>query len=138
MGTEAATVLVVDDEPLNADLLEQELGAAGYRTVAAASGEQALAAAAQLAPDLILLDVTMGGIDGYETCRRLKASEATRAIPVIFLTARTETFEKVRAFGSGAVDYVTKPFELGTLLDRLERITHGEQPGQPREPGAPW
>jgi DNA-binding NtrC family response regulator len=119
LGTEAGTVLIVDDEPLNADLLEQELGAAGYRTVSAASGEEALAAAAKHAPDLILLDVVMGGIDGYETCRRLKASEATRAIPVIFLTALAETFEKVRAFGSGAVDYVTKPFDTEELLARV-------------------
>jgi DNA-binding NtrC family response regulator len=119
LGTEAGTVLIVDDEPLNVDLLEQELGAAGYRTVAAASGEEALAATAKHAPDLILLDVMMGGIDGYETCRRLKAGEATRAIPVIFLTARTETFEKVRAFGCGAVDYVTKPFETEELLARV-------------------
>ena len=119
MGTEAGTVLIVDDEPLNVDLLEQELGAAGYRTVSAASGEEALAAAAKHAPDLILLDVMMGGIDGYETCRRLKASEATRTTPVIFLTARAETFEKVRAFGCGGVDYVTKPFETEELLARV-------------------
>jgi len=119
LGTEAGTVLIVDDEPLNVDLLEQELGAAGYRTVSAASGEEALAAAAKHAPDLILLDVMMGGIDGYETCRRLKASEATRTTPVIFLTARAETFEKVRAFGCGGVDYVTKPFETEELLARV-------------------
>ena len=114
-----ATVLIVDDEPLNVDLLEQELEAAGYRTVAAHSGEQALALAARAQPDLVLLDVMMAGIDGYETCRQLKASEATRAIPVIFLTALRETFEKVRAFGLGAVDYVTKPFDTEELLARV-------------------
>jgi len=115
----AATVLIVDDEPLNVDLLEQELGAAGYRTVSATNGEEALAAAAKSQPDLILLDVMMDGIDGYEVCKRLKASEATRAIPVVFLTALAETFEKVRAFGAGAVDYLTKPFETEELLARV-------------------
>src|SRR4029453_19083790 len=67
----------------------------------------------------ILLDVRMRGLDGYETCRRLKANEATRAIPVIFLTALSDTFEKVRAFASGAVDYLTKPFEPAELLARV-------------------
>jgi DNA-binding NtrC family response regulator len=119
MTPDAATVLVVDDQPLNVDLLEQELAAAGYRTVAASTGEDAIARAAEHAPELILLDVMMPGIDGYETCRRLKASEATRSIPVIFLTAVKETFEKVRAFELGAVDYVTKPFESEELLARV-------------------
>ena len=116
---DAATVLIVDDQPLNVDLLEQELEAAGYRTVSASGGEAALARAAESAPDLILLDVMMPGIDGYETCRRLKASEATRQIPVIFLTALKDSFEKVRAFELGAVDYVTKPFESEELLARV-------------------
>jgi len=119
LAAERASVLIVDDEPLNVDLLEQELGAAGYRTLAAASGEEALAVAAKSQPDLILLDVMMAGIDGYETCKRLKAGEATRTIPVIFLTALTDTFEKVRAFGLGAVDYVTKPFQSEELLARV-------------------
>jgi len=119
LAAEAASVLIVDDEPLNVDLLEQELGAAGYRTLSAASGEQALALAAKAQPDLVLLDIMMAGIDGYETCKKLKAAEATRAIPVIFLTALTDTFEKVRAFGVGAVDYVTKPFQTEELLARV-------------------
>ncbi len=116
---DVATVLVVDDEPFQLDLLEQELGAAGYRTVRASSGEEALALAARAQPDLVLLDVMMGGIDGYAVCRRLKTSEATRGIPVILLTALTETNEKVRAFREGAVDYVTKPFETEELLARV-------------------
>ena len=119
MHADAATVLIVDDQPLNVDLLEQELEAAGYRTVAATGGAQALARAVERAPDLILLDVMMPGIDGYETCRRLKAAEATRSVPVIFLTALKETFDKVRAFEIGAVDYVTKPFEPSELLARV-------------------
>ncbi len=115
----SATILIVDDEPWNVDLLEQELGAAGYRTVGATSGEEALAAAARFPPDLILLDVLMKGIDGYETCRRLKQDATLRAVPVIFLTALQETFEKTRAFREGAVDYVTKPFESEELLARV-------------------
>jgi DNA-binding NtrC family response regulator len=111
------TILIVDDEPANVDLLEQELADAGYKTLAAPGGEQALEIASK--SDLILLDVMMGGIDGYETCRRLKAGEATRAIPVIFLTALSDSFEKVRGFGAGAVDYVTKPFDLEELLARI-------------------
>jgi CheY-like chemotaxis protein len=79
-----ATVLIVDDEPLNIDLLEQELAAAGYRTLSAAGGEEALSKAEKLAPDLILLDIMMKDLDGYAVCARLKAGEATRAIPVIF------------------------------------------------------
>ena len=119
MATDAGLVLIVDDEPLNVDLLEQELSAAGYRTLAAQSGEDALALAATSQPDLILLDVMMAGIDGYETCRRIKAGAATRSIPVIFLTALKDTFDKVRAFRLGAVDYVTKPFETEELLARV-------------------
>ena len=114
-----ATILIVDDEPVNVDLLEQELADAGYRTLAARSGEEGIELAAREEPDLILLDVMMAGIDGYETCRRLKAGGATRAIPVIFLTALSDSFEKVRGFGAGAVDYVTKPFDTEELLARV-------------------
>ena len=114
-----ATLLIVDDEPANLDLLEQELGDAGYRTRSASSGELAIEIALKEKPDLILLDVMMGGIDGYEACRRLKAAEATRPIPVIFLTALSDSFQKVRGFGAGAVDYVTKPFDLEELLARI-------------------
>jgi formate hydrogenlyase transcriptional activator len=112
-------ILIVDDEPANVDLLEQELADAGYRTHSSSSGESALEAAGKEKPDLVLLDVMMGGIDGYETCRRLKAADATRPIPVIFLTALSDSFEKVRGFGAGAVDYVTKPFDLEELLARI-------------------
>jgi DNA-binding NtrC family response regulator len=114
-----AEILIVDDEPSNVELLEQELADAGYRTVSASSGEKAIELSRQKQPDLILLDVMMAGIDGYETCRRLKAAEATRAIPVIFLTALSDSFQKVRGFGAGAVDYVTKPFDHEELLARI-------------------
>ncbi|TAK81361.1 MAG: sigma-54-dependent Fis family transcriptional regulator [Betaproteobacteria bacterium] len=119
METERATVLIVDDEALNRDLLEQELAEAGYRTLSAASGEEALQLAAKSVPDLILLDALMAGLDGFATCERLKASETTRGIPVIFLTSLTDTEIKVRAFRVGAVDYVTKPFQTEELLARV-------------------
>ena len=118
-ANKGATVLIVDDEPLNVDLLEQELALAGYRTVAASSGDEAISKMAVALPDLVLLDVMMAGMDGYAVCERLKAGDATRSIPVIFLTALTDTFEKVRAFSVGAVDYVTKPFEPAELLARV-------------------
>ena len=119
MAPEGECILIVDDEAMNIDLLEQELGGSGYRTLAAKSGEEALAVAARAQPSLILLDAMLGSIDGYETCRRLKAAEATRTIPVIFLTALNDTFDKVRAFKAGAVDFVTKPFEPEELLARV-------------------
>jgi DNA-binding NtrC family response regulator len=119
LDAEPATVLIVDDEPLNRDLLEQELQEAGYRTLSAADGAQALERAANERPDLILLDALMQGLDGFETCARLKSSEATRAIPVIFLTSLSDTDIKLRAFEAGAVDYVTKPFQTEELLARV-------------------
>jgi DNA-binding NtrC family response regulator len=119
LAPEAATVLIVDDEALNRDLLEQELQDAGYRTVSAESGAQALEIAARDRPDLILLDAVMEGLDGFATCTRLKDAEATRAIPVVFLTALADTDVKVRGFRVGAVDYITKPFQTEELLARV-------------------
>ncbi len=116
---EPGTVLIVDDELLNRDLLEQELLEAGYRTLSAVNGEEAIEIAARLRPDLILLDAMMDGLDGFATCERLKAIEAARGIPVIFLTALTDTDTKLRAFKVGAVDYVTKPFQTEELLARV-------------------
>jgi formate hydrogenlyase transcriptional activator len=119
LEAEAPAVLVVDDERLNRDLLEQELLEAGYRTLSAANGKEALEIAANARPDLILLDAMMDGLDGFETCERLKSADATRSIPVIFLTALSDTEIKLRAFRAGAVDYVTKPFQAEELLARV-------------------
>ena len=102
-----ARILVVDDEALNVDLLEQELEAEGYATLSAASGEEALRIAQREGPDLVLLDVMMPGIDGIETCRRLKADPQTRDVPVVFTTALAGLDDVVRAFEAGGVDYVT-------------------------------
>jgi DNA-binding NtrC family response regulator len=119
LDAERATVLIVDDEALNRDLLEQELKEAGYRTLSASSGAEALDTAARSRPDLVLLDALMEGLDGFATCERLKAADATRAIPVIFLTSLSDTEIKLRAFRAGAVDYVTKPFQTEELLARV-------------------
>jgi signal transduction histidine kinase len=113
------TILVVDDTPGSIGIVQATLEKAGYRVAIATSGAKAVQRAALVLPDLILLDVLMPGMDGFETCRRLKAQEATREIPVIFLSAITETFDKVKGFGLGAVDYLIKPIAPEELLARV-------------------
>jgi CheY-like chemotaxis protein len=100
------TVLAVDDEPANLDLISRRLAALGCAVLRASSGEQALAIAEREHPDLVLLDVMMPGIDGWETCRRLKANESTAGIPVIFVTAKDQTDDVVTGFEAGGVEYV--------------------------------
>jgi DNA-binding NtrC family response regulator len=114
-----AKILVVDDVPGNLDLLTDALEAAGYKIMAVPSGEIALDIASSMPPDLILLDVLMPGLDGFETCRRLKANPATQAIPVIFLTAKDEVASVVEGFRAGGVDYVSKPFRAEEVLSRV-------------------
>ena len=113
------TILIVDDTPANLGVLVETLGGAGYQLMVAEDGEEALAQTVQTQPDLILLDVMMPGIDGFETCRRLKARESTRDVPVLFMTALNETADKVKAFGAGGVDYITKPIEHEEALARV-------------------
>lgn len=112
-------ILVVDDTLANLQALSGTLRDTGYQVSVATSGTQALEAVRRLVPDLILLDVMMPEMDGFETCRRLKEAERSRAIPVIFLTARTETADIVKGFELGAVDYVPKPFNAPELLARV-------------------
>ena len=113
------TILIVDDTPANLGVLVETLGAAGYQLMVAEDGEEALAQTAQTQPDLILLDVMMPGLDGFETCRRLKARAETRDVPVLFMTALSETADKVKAFAAGGVDYITKPIEHEEALARV-------------------
>lgn len=113
------TVLAVDDTAGNLRVLVESLSSAGLEVLVATDGLAAIETARYARPDLILLDVIMPGIDGYETCARLKQEEATAPIPIIFMTALCETEEKVRAFEVGAVDYITKPFEQAELLARV-------------------
>ncbi|MSU50867.1 MAG: hybrid sensor histidine kinase/response regulator [Opitutus sp.] len=113
------TILIVDDTPANLGVLVETLGDAGYQLMVAEDGEEALAQTEQTQPDLILLDVMMPGIDGFETCRRFKAQPKTRDVPVLFMTALNETADKVKAFGAGGVDYITKPIEHEEALARV-------------------
>lgn len=113
------TILIVDDTPANLGVLVETLGAAGYQLMVAEDGEEALSQTEQTQPDLILLDLMMPGIDGFETCRRLKARAATADVPVLFMTALSETADKVKAFAAGGVDYITKPIEHEEALARV-------------------
>jgi len=116
---DAACILVVDDTIENIQILGGILRGKGYEINIAQDGLQALEAVAAIPPDLILLDIMMPGLDGFETCKRLKADPNTREIPIIFLTARTETEDIVRGFQLGAVDYIVKPFNAEELLVRV-------------------
>lgn len=114
------TVLIVDDNPVNLGVLVEHLEDNGYRVAVAQGGEEALKRAEFVQPDLILLDVMMPGIDGFEVCRRLKANPDTKAIPVIFMTALADIHDKVTAFSAGGVDYISKPFQIEELTARVE------------------
>ena len=113
------TIMIVDDVPANLGVLLDFLDSAGYQVLVAESGESALSQLAYAEPDIILLDVTMPGIDGYETCRRLKQNGRWRDTPVLFLTALNETTDKVRAFNVGAVDFISKPLHPEEVLARV-------------------
>lgn len=123
-------ILVVDDTPANLRLLSDLLTQQGYRIRPATDGALALKSAAAKAPDLILLDVSMPGMDGYEVCRRLKADEKSSRIPIIFISAFGDTRQKVKGFEVGGLDYITKPFEAEEVLARVRthlRLRRAEQ-----------
>ena len=119
MSASHGAILVVDDTPTNVSLLMEVLGRDGFKVLVARDGESALEQALYAPPELILLDVMMPGLDGYETCRRLKADPRTAAVPVIFMTALSDVHDKVRAFEAGAADYVSKPFQHEEVLARV-------------------
>jgi len=116
----APSILVVDDQPINVQLLKRKLEREGIRVTAAYNGLEALDLTKKVMPDLILLDVMMPDMDGIEVCQRLQADEATRGIPVIFITARTTKESKLEGLGVGAVDYITKPIDLDETLARVQ------------------
>ncbi|MBD1997855.1 response regulator [Leptolyngbya sp. FACHB-541] len=116
---EEGVILIVDDTPTNLDVLLDLLEAAGFKVVVAEDGERAIALAEYAPPDLILLDILMPGIDGFETCRRLKSKPATQEIPIIFLTAVSDNDDKVKGLNLGAVDYITKPLNHEEVLARV-------------------
>ncbi|HYD81275.1 MAG TPA: hybrid sensor histidine kinase/response regulator [Paucimonas sp.] len=113
------TILVVDDMPANIGVLVEALEEHGYRIVVAQDGEECLMRAQFVHPDMILLDVMMPRMDGFEACRRLKRIDGIKDIPVIFMTALADTDEKVTGFAAGAVDYITKPFQIQEVLARV-------------------
>jgi class 3 adenylate cyclase len=117
--TKPGSLLIVDDTPTNLEILVDFFSEQGFDVFVATDGESAIEQIAHARPELILLDVMMPGIDGFETCRRLKANAETADIPIIFMTALTDTVDKVKGFSAGAVDYVTKPIQHEEVLARV-------------------
>ncbi|MEH2077319.1 MAG: response regulator [Nostoc sp.] len=120
-------ILLVDDNPNNLKVLSEAIQGCGWKTLMATDGESAIEQTEYAVPDLILLDVMMPGIDGFETCRRLKANSITQNIPVIFMTALADATDKVKGLEIGAVDYITKPFQQEEVIARLKlhlKISH--------------
>ena len=113
-------ILIVDDTPEHLTVLRQMLAEQNYMVRPALNGEIAIKAANESPPDLILLDIRMPGMDGYEVCQQLKSEEKTRKIPVIFISALNELDDKVKAFSLGGVDYITKPFQTEEVLARIK------------------
>jgi CheY-like chemotaxis protein len=123
-------ILLVEDDPDIQKVAEKSLKFRGVpEVVTVSNGEECLAVAAQLQPDVILLDVMMPKMDGYETCRRLQLDPATRRIPVIFLTAKAQQFEVRRGYEVGAVGYLTKPFDPMLLHDQIVALLEEPQRG---------
>lgn len=114
------TILVVDDTPANLRLLSNLLTEKGYNVRAVINGRMALMTIRAFPPELVLLDICMPEMDGYEVCRQIKADPVTQDIPVIFISALDEVMDKVKAFGAGGVDYITKPFQVAEVLARVE------------------
>lgn len=115
-----ADILIVDDKPENIRFLSEFLSEQGYQVRKAINGQAALIAARSLPPNLILLDINMPGMSGYEVCEQLKADAKTCTVPVIFLSAGSDVTAKVKAFQAGGVDYITKPFQLEEVLARIQ------------------
>jgi putative two-component system response regulator len=118
----SSRVLIVDDNPMVADLLQQVLRAEGHEVSVVSDGLEALAAVASLLPDLILLDLDLPGLHGYEVCRRLKTDPATRLIPIVIVTARTDAADRVDAWDLGADDFLSKPFRLAEVTARCRSL----------------
>ncbi|MEO8216766.1 MAG: response regulator [Acidobacteriota bacterium] len=115
-------ILVVEDNDMNRDMLSRRLQRKGYETVIAVDGQEGLAMAASESPDLILMDMSLPVIDGWEATRRLKASESTRMIPIVALTAHAFSDDREKAMAAGCDDFDTKPIEMPRLLEKMERL----------------
>lgn len=119
-NTKSDTILIVDDQPSNLAIISNHLEKAGYELLLSQEGKMALEQAENENPDLILLDILMPEMNGFDVCSNLKKNDKTRNIPVIFMTALTKTEDKVRGFDLGAVDYITKPFQQAEVLARIK------------------
>lgn len=119
-------VLIVDDEPNIVVSLEFLLRQQGYEVIVARDGEEALAAAGERRPDLVVLDVMLPGLDGFEVCRRLRERTDLAGLKIILLTARGRDVERVRGLEEGADDYITKPFSTRDLMKRVAELLEGE------------
>ena len=117
-----AKILLVEDNEMNRDMLSRRLERRGYQVVIAVDGQQGVAMAQLEAPDLILMDMSLPGLDGWEAARRLKAAPETQAIPVIALTAHAMVGDREKAIEAGCDDYDTKPVEFQRLLEKIEAI----------------
>jgi len=139
---QSARILLVDDNTTNLQLLHETLDGQGYKLLIAKSGKTALAITQKAKPSLILLDIMMPEMDGYEVCRRLKADESTRQIPVIFITALVDEEDEAKGLGLGAVDYITKPINPELVRARvhnhLELKRHQDHRPLPLKVWQPW
>jgi two-component system, cell cycle response regulator DivK len=124
-----ARILLVEDNEMNRDMLSRRLERRGYDIVIAVDGQQGLAAARAQLPDLILMDMSLPVIDGWEATRRLKAEPQTRAIPVIGLTAHSMSGDREKVLAAGCDDYDTKPVEMPRLLQKIEALLGRAAPG---------
>lgn len=128
-----ALILIVEDEAPQAEMLRYNLESEGYRTALASDGEEGLALAQSLVPDLAILDWMLPGMSGVDLCRSLRASDATRAMPIILLTARGEEGDRVQGLDSGADDYVVKPFSPREVMARVRALLRRARPSLSEE-----
>ena len=121
-------ILVVEDHEINREMLTEWLELRGYAVAVAVDGAEALARVARSAPDLILMDMSLPSLDGWEVTRRLKASPATSAIPIIALTAHAMAGDRERCLAAGCDDYATKPLDVKRLVIQIQALLHGKRP----------
>lgn len=129
MSAERPTVLVVEDEPAQREVLAYNLEAEGFAVSKAATGDEALLLVKEAAPDVMVLDWMLPGVSGIEVCRRVKSSSASRGIPIIMLSARSEEVDRVRGLETGADDYVIKPYSVIELMARVRSQLRRTRPG---------
>ncbi|MFK5979908.1 MAG: phosphate regulon transcriptional regulator PhoB [Rhizobiaceae bacterium] len=127
---DSPTVLIVEDEPSQIEVLDYNLNSEGYAVIKAMDGDEAILLAEEQLPDLILLDWMLPSVSGIEVCRRLRKLPATKAIPIIMLTARSEEGDRIRGLDTGADDYVVKPYAVKELLARIKALLRRTSPGK--------